>query len=71
MVYHLGLLKNYHNQKRVILQARRDVDFLDCELWQYLGVRETTKAKLYHNRAKILEWINQTNDTHFEIITID
>ena len=42
--YHLGLVKgtgggwaNGHKETTVVLQARRDVDYLSPGLWVYLG----------------------------------
>ena len=45
--YHLGLLLHRHgNQFNAQFQARHDIDFMSCELYEYYGERETTKARL-------------------------
>jgi len=49
-IYHIGLLKQ---GKKLILQTSRTVDGLSCEISEYLGSRQVTKAKLKHN-AKVL-----------------
>ncbi len=68
MNYHLGLVRG---ERRVIVQARRCVDFLDCETWIYIGVRDTTKKHLYEVRRELLTAINGQYGTTFDRITID
>jgi len=53
------VVKQYHigfaiRGKSLVIQAARCVDFLDCEIYDYMGVRETTKAKLNANRYDVL-----------------
>ena len=52
MIYHVGLSKRNNT---LVIEARHSVDYLSCELYDYLGKRETTKEQLYNNRYKILE----------------
>ena len=68
ITYHIGLLKS---GDKVIVQMRRDVDCLDPETWRYLGIRNTTKKAVKHNRADLLSRINAGYDNHFTRITID
>lgn len=73
-MYYLGLLIDYCNPKytgTVTVQARRCIDCLDCELWEYLGPRVVTKAHLKANKAGLLAWINQTFNATFTRIVID
>ena len=53
------------------LHARRDRDCLPCEIWAYYGERETTKARLYQNRAGILAIINREHGTTYKHLLID
>ena len=70
-LYHLGLLKDYRNKHRVILQARQYKDDLDCELWRYLGVFITTKKELKEMKFQFLEQINATMNTTYIRLIID
>ena len=67
--YFMGLIKKSANT--VILQMRRDKDYLSCELWQYYGERITTKThqKLY--KQALLQAINKTYNKSFTHILID
>ena len=52
-------MKRYHvgfaiRGKTLVIQARQSVDYLDCEIYDYFGVRETTKAELHRKRYDIL-----------------
>lgn len=73
--YHVGLAKggHYHggSETTLIVQARRSVDFLSCELWKYLGQRETTKVQLKARKAELLAAINSQYGTNFQRIVID
>lgn len=73
--YHVGLAKggHYHGgrESTLIVQLRRSVDFLSCELWKYLGQRETTKARLKACKAELLDTINVQYGTAFTRIVID
>lgn len=51
-VYHIGL---GIRKNTLVIEARRCVDFLSCELYDYMGERIITKKELYINRYKILE----------------
>jgi len=66
--YHLGLIKS---GETVILQAVREKDFLDCELWQYLGHRLVTKKFLKEKKLDLLAAINKQFGTNFTKIKID
>ena len=51
--YHVGIAKQ-NNGQTMVIQATRSVDYLSCEIYDYLGERITTKAKLNSNRYHIL-----------------
>jgi hypothetical protein len=78
-IYHIGLVKgikqgiysNGHKADTVIIQLRKNIDFLSCELWEYLGERETTKKDYKNKSSDILQWINQKFKTEFKHIIID
>ena len=53
--YHVGLLKDYQNPKRLIIQCRENIDLLSCELWKYLGERTVTKAQYKRGAAFLLK----------------
>lgn len=55
-MYHVGLAKR---GKTLVIEARRDIDYLSCELYDYMGQRETTKAQLKKNRYQVLELMKQ------------
>ena len=42
-MYHIGLSKR---GKTMVIQAVKDVDLLDCEIYDYLGQRDVTKQYL-------------------------
>ena len=71
--YHLGLRKGYTSRTRntVYLEARRNVDFLSCELWLYIGERIVTKSHLQTHKNDFLQWINQKYATNFKHIVLD
>jgi len=50
--YHVGLTIR---KNTMIIQAVRCIDFLDCELYDYMGERAITKQKLYQDRYNILD----------------
>lgn len=50
--YHVG---TSIRGKTLVIQATRSVDYLSCEIYDYLGPRVTTKASLYNNRYGILD----------------
>ena len=52
-IYHIGLGKQ---AETLVVQARRCIDYLDCETYDYLGRRETTKAALHEHRFDVLKW---------------
>jgi hypothetical protein len=37
-----------------VIEARRSVDYLSCEIYDYMGERETTKARLREGRYALL-----------------
>ena len=59
--YHVGLLQHGNT---AVFQFRSDVDYLDCEILEYHGVRETTKAAAKRrllecgNKAAVLADLN-------------
>lgn len=57
-VYHIGLAKR---KKTLVIQAVKCVDFLSCEIYDYFGQRETTKARLRENRYQILDLAKRKN----------
>ena len=75
MVYHIGLVHGGTmrggDPERVTVQMRRDVDFLDCEIWEYLGMREVTKTHVRTNRLQLLSALNKQYGTNFTKITVD
>lgn len=50
-IYHVGFSKR---GQTLVIEATRSVDYLSCELYDYMGRRETTKAQLRANRYDIL-----------------
>ena len=69
-VYHLGICLE-KNKTRMIVQARECVDFLSCEIYEYLGRRQTTKKQLYEKRFGLLEWANKQFGFNCTSIKID
>ena len=74
--YHIGLVAGPNEYEDVpegtlLLQARRDVDYLSCELWKYLGERETTKAELRRNAVAILDQVNRQEGTAYTRLVVD
>jgi len=77
--YHLGLIAgtglgtwaNGHRKTTVVLQARRDVDYMSPDLWMYIGRREVTKAHLERNKVAILTWVNGYYGREFTHLVID
>jgi len=54
MVYHVGLsIQN----KTMVIEARKNIDFLSCEIYDYMGQRITTKKELHKNKYSILKMI--------------
>lgn len=50
-IYHVGFSKR---GKTLVIEAVKCVDFLSCEIYDYMGERVTTKKDLYKNRYQIL-----------------
>jgi len=76
---HIGLVKasgeyqfldNYQKESIVIVQVEKNKDNLSPELWQYLGLRPTTKLKLMIVRHELLKAINEVFGTDFKTIRI-
>ncbi len=65
--YHVGLLKQ---GKRLVIQVADSVDQLSCELWKYLGERETTIKRLQDGKVIILASVNASHDTAFTSVSI-
>ena len=71
--YHVGLLAR---GRTAVMQYRRSVDYLSCEILHYFGVREITKADakraLQALRANVLRELNQRfPGRNFNRVTID
>jgi hypothetical protein len=66
--YHIGLCKQGDT---VIVQVADSVDQLSCELWKYLGERETTAAAIKANAASGLKYINQVEGTAFTRLKVE
>lgn len=74
MTYHLGLCFGPEYGKpadTLVLEARHSIDFLACEMWLYLGYRETTKTRLRQNRRDILAMINREQGTAYSRLIVD
>lgn len=73
-MYHIALCKGgkYHGGRTstVIVQARKNLDLLSCEAWQYLGQRNVTKVQLIAQKAELLAAINTQYNTNFQHILI-
>jgi len=69
--YHVGIRKDYEHPERVVVELRRNIDYLSCELWEYWGVRMCTKKYIKENKSGILNLINKMYNAHFTKITID
>ena len=69
MVYFVGVLKGggvkglhdtgSYPEGTIVVQARRYVDHLSCEIADYLGPRETTKKRLKETRLEILKVVQK------------
>jgi len=79
MIYHIGLIRgtgggtwhNGHRASTIVVQMRRDVDFLSPDLWEYIGVRDVTKAHIKANKIALLSAINAQYNATFQHIIID
>jgi len=80
MIYHVGLIKgtgltkcwaNGHRKSTVVVELRRDIDYLSTDLWRYMGRRETTKKQIKADKIKLLAAINEQYQTSFTHIVID
>jgi len=56
MIYHVGLSKQ---GQTLIIEACKCIDYLSCELYDYMGKRETTKKQLKVNRYEILKMMQR------------
>jgi uncharacterized membrane protein len=62
VLYHIGIGKR---KNTMVIQACRCVDFLSCEIYDYMGQRMTTKKTLRENRYHILAMMqNQKPDVY-------
>ena len=52
MVYHVGIGKR---GQTMVIEACRNIDYLSCEIYDYMGKRETTKKHLHENRYGLLK----------------
>lgn len=80
MKYHIGLVRgsgrcacwsNGHRKTTVVVEARRDKDFLSPDLWMYLGQYEVTKKWVREHKAEMLNLINRLYATTFTHIIVD
>ena len=78
--YHLGLLRgsshrnlwgNGHRDGTLVIQVCRSVDFLSCDLWEYIGERVITKAYLRRHCGDLLAAINQQYGTAFKRLVVE
>ena len=77
--YHIGLIKgiprglyaNGHKADTLIIQCRRNVDYLSPDLWRYEGQRITTKARLIAQSVALLTAINELHGTAFRYLVFD
>lgn len=70
--YHVGFVApNGVDGDTLVIQARRSVDYLSCDLWRYMGPRETTKRELYEARWDILAFVNRESGTYFSHVRVD
>ena len=78
--YHVGLVRgtgpckcwaNGHRKTTVVLQLCRNIDYLSCDLWQYLGQWCLTKRYAREHKTDILARVNRDYDTAFIHILID
>ena len=65
--YHVGFLRQGDT---LVVQMRENLDCLSPELWRYFGLREITKAAVYANRKKLLDAVNQEEQTAFTHIQV-
>uniref|UniRef100_A0A6M3LFF9 Uncharacterized protein n=1 Tax=viral metagenome TaxID=1070528 RepID=A0A6M3LFF9_9ZZZZ len=56
-MYHVGLSKR---GKTMVIEARHNVDYLSCELYDYMGRREVTKSHLNAHRYELLSHMQQS-----------
>lgn len=66
--YHFGIVKK--SEKTAILQMRKTVDELSCELWLYFGERMNTKAQIRKDKVKLLQEINNSYSKNFKHLII-
>ena len=72
MSYHIGFVKGYGRRAgTVIVEMRRNKDYLNAELWKYLGQFEATKKEMRERKRELLAEINQTYTRAFTRIIID
>ena len=80
MIYYVGLVKgtgtvacwgNNHRRSTVVVEMRRDLDFLSPDLWEYIGPREVTKSHVKTHRLDLLKAINVQYNADFQNIIID
>lgn len=58
MIYHVGFSKK---GKTLVIEATTSIDYLSCEIYDYMGQRETTKKQLHNNRYEILKLAQSNN----------
>jgi hypothetical protein len=79
--YHIGFVKgsgrcfplhdNGHNVETLVVEMRRSLDALSCDIWHYVGEFETTKKQVFLDRFALLRKFNHRNETAFKRIIID
>lgn len=65
--YYVGLMKAGNT---LIVELARSVDQLNCELWRYLGKRETSPQKIKENTPQFLAAINADESTAFTRVRV-
>lgn len=51
-MYHVAFSKRGNT---MVIETAKCVDYLSCEIYDYMGQRETTKEQLRKNRYQLLE----------------
>lgn len=72
--YHVALIKgmgreiyplhrNGHRTGTLVIQMRRNLDYLSPDTWIYYGQRETTKARIEKMKHQIMAQVNAEHPT--------
>ena len=55
-IYHVAFCKE---GSTLVIEARVSIDNLSCEVYDYMGKRETTKKDLHAHRKEILKYAQE------------